>query len=63
MILPNYSLITSHGFEATISVEIGIPTPRVLNFNSIDNEEELRLSLDLLNERCELTAIREALYK
>nr|GEX76662.1 reverse transcriptase domain-containing protein [Tanacetum cinerariifolium] len=51
------------GSEAVISVEIGIPTYRTLTIREGYNEEEMRLNLDLLQERRETAAIREARYK
>ncbi|XP_076912781.1 uncharacterized protein LOC143571172 [Bidens hawaiensis] len=44
-----------------ISVEIGIPSARVLLID--DNDHELRMNLDLLEERRELASIREHNYK
>ncbi|XP_076906333.1 uncharacterized protein LOC143562407 [Bidens hawaiensis] len=44
-----------------IPTEIGIPSARILSTNN--NEEELRLNLDLLEERRELALIREHKYK
>nr|GEW51069.1 hypothetical protein [Tanacetum cinerariifolium] len=51
------------GSEAVISAEIGIPTDRTFMIREGYNEEEMRLNLDLLQERRETTAIREARYK
>lgn len=53
-----YSL--TYGSESIIPAEISVPTPKILNFNPADNEEELCLSLDLVRERQELMAIKEA---
>lgn len=44
-----YSLV--YGVEAVIPAEIGLPSPRVVNFVSSGNEEELRCNLDLLERR------------
>ncbi|XP_076935997.1 uncharacterized protein LOC143602919 [Bidens hawaiensis] len=44
-----------------IPAEIGIPYARVLLVN--DNDQELRMNLDLLEERRELALIREHNYK
>ncbi|GJZ85029.1 reverse transcriptase domain-containing protein [Tanacetum coccineum] len=49
--------------EAVILDEIGIPTYRTLMIREGYNEEEIRLNLDLLQERREAAAIREARYK
>nr|GEV78717.1 reverse transcriptase domain-containing protein [Tanacetum cinerariifolium] len=43
--------------------EIGMPTYRTIHFNESQNEEEMRLNLDLSQERRETAAIREAKYK
>ena len=64
----------TYGSEAMIPAEIGMPTHRTIMFDEnrseedqqwmMDrNEEEQRLSLDLLQERREAAAIREAKYK
>nr|GEV71451.1 reverse transcriptase domain-containing protein [Tanacetum cinerariifolium] len=45
------------------TTEIGMPTYRTIPFNESQNEEEMRLNLDLLQERRETTAIQEAKYK
>ncbi|XP_076920220.1 uncharacterized protein LOC143581276 [Bidens hawaiensis] len=44
-----------------IPAEIGIPSARVLLID--DNDHELRMNLDLLEERRELASIREHNYK
>ncbi|GJT08089.1 hypothetical protein Tco_0842551 [Tanacetum coccineum] len=49
--------------EAVILAEIGKPTYRTLLFNEPQNEEEMRLNLDLIQEMRETAAIREAKYK
>ncbi|GJS56331.1 reverse transcriptase domain-containing protein [Tanacetum coccineum] len=49
--------------EAVILAEIGIPSYRTLMIREEYNEEEQRLNLDLLQERREAAAIREAKYK
>nr|GEW43080.1 hypothetical protein [Tanacetum cinerariifolium] len=49
--------------EVVITVEIGMPTYRTLLFNEAQNEEEMRLNLDLTQERREAPAIQEAKYK
>ncbi|GJS24961.1 reverse transcriptase domain-containing protein [Tanacetum coccineum] len=53
----------TYGSEAVIPAEIGIPTYRTLMIREEYNEEEMRLNLDLLHERRETTAVREARYK
>ncbi|GKD66982.1 reverse transcriptase domain-containing protein, partial [Tanacetum coccineum] len=57
-----YSL--TFGSEAVIPAEVGMPTYRTMMIkDGKDNEEEIRLNLDLLTERKEAAAIREARYK
>ncbi|GKC66684.1 reverse transcriptase domain-containing protein [Tanacetum coccineum] len=53
----------TYGTEAVIPAEIGMPTYRTTIVDVVHNDEELRLNLDLLEERCERTAIREAKAK
>ncbi|GJV06748.1 reverse transcriptase domain-containing protein [Tanacetum coccineum] len=53
----------TYGSEAVIPAEIGMPTYRTIQFNEALNEEEMRLYLDLIQERRETAAIREAKYK
>ncbi|GJX85673.1 reverse transcriptase domain-containing protein [Tanacetum coccineum] len=53
----------TYGSEAIILAEIGIPTYRTLVIREEYNEEEMRLNLDLLQERREAAAIREVRYK
>ncbi|GJX96063.1 reverse transcriptase domain-containing protein [Tanacetum coccineum] len=49
--------------EAVIPAEIGMPTHRTMMIREDENEDELRLNMDLLQERREAVAIREAKYK
>ena len=53
----------TYGSEAMIPAEILRPSARVLMSSKQDNDTELRLNLDLLEERRELAAIKEAKYK
>ncbi|GJY75525.1 reverse transcriptase domain-containing protein [Tanacetum coccineum] len=53
----------TYGTEAVIPAEIGMPTHKTSNVNEKTNDQELRLNLDLLDERREIAAIREARYK
>src|ERR1043165_6289221 len=53
----------TYGSEAVIPAEIACPTARVLMANTTDNDKELRMNLDLLEERRDLAAIKEASYK
>ncbi|GKA57495.1 reverse transcriptase domain-containing protein [Tanacetum coccineum] len=57
------SFSLTYGSEAVIPTEIGIPTYQTLMIREGYNEEEMRLNLDLLQERRETTAIRDARYK
>lgn len=53
----------TYGSEAVIPAEIGMPTYRTMMIQKGMNEEEMRLNLDLLQERREEAAVREARYK
>ncbi|GJV74385.1 hypothetical protein Tco_1505969 [Tanacetum coccineum] len=53
----------TYSSEAVIPAEIGIPTHQTLMIREEYNEEEMRLNLDLLQERRETTAVREVRYK
>ncbi|GKB23730.1 reverse transcriptase domain-containing protein [Tanacetum coccineum] len=53
----------TYGTEAVIPAEIGMPTYRTAAVDAVHNDEELRLNLDLLEERRERAAIREAKTK
>ncbi|KAK1417533.1 hypothetical protein QVD17_26662 [Tagetes erecta] len=53
----------TYGSEAVIPAEIGIPSARTLNAYAANNDQELRSNLDLLEERREIAAIKEAKYK
>ncbi|GJX43924.1 reverse transcriptase domain-containing protein [Tanacetum coccineum] len=55
--------ILTYGSEAVIPAKIGMPTFRTIQLNEAQNEEEMRLNLDLIQERRETAAIREAKYK
>ncbi|XP_071732748.1 uncharacterized protein [Rutidosis leptorrhynchoides] len=56
---PPYSLV--YGTEAVLPAEIQVLTNRTANLE--ENEENLRLNLDLMEERREAALIREAAYK
>ncbi|GJY34259.1 hypothetical protein Tco_0418728 [Tanacetum coccineum] len=47
---------------AVISMEISMPTHRTVMIKEGANNEEMRLNLDLLQERREAAAIREARF-
>nr|GEW03502.1 reverse transcriptase domain-containing protein [Tanacetum cinerariifolium] len=53
----------TYGSEAVIPAEIGMPTYWIIQFIEAQNEEEMRLNLDIIQERRETAAIREAKYK
>nr|GEU71468.1 reverse transcriptase domain-containing protein [Tanacetum cinerariifolium] len=53
----------TYGSEAVIPTEIGMPTYRSIQWNEALNEEEMRLNLDLIQERRKTATIREAKYK
>ena len=50
------------GSEAVIPAELGLPTHKVLNFNSPISDLMSRLDLDMLEEVREEEAIRIAVY-
>ncbi|GJT25584.1 reverse transcriptase domain-containing protein [Tanacetum coccineum] len=50
----------AYGTEAVIPTEIGIPTRRTIQRSDKENEEALRLNLNLIEERREIAAIKEA---
>ncbi|GKC75762.1 reverse transcriptase domain-containing protein [Tanacetum coccineum] len=53
----------TYGTEAIIPAEIGMPTYRTAAVDIVCNDDEIRLNLDLLEERRERAAIREAKAK
>ncbi|XP_070008054.1 uncharacterized protein LOC142165187 [Nicotiana tabacum] len=52
-----------YGIEALILVEIGKPSTRYTQATEESNEEEMRINLDLLQERREVALIRMAAEK
>ena len=56
-----YSMV--YGTESIIPIEVGVPSFRTSNFNKENNEVELRLNLDLLDEKRESAKICQAAYK
>ncbi|XP_071688121.1 uncharacterized protein [Rutidosis leptorrhynchoides] len=56
-----FSLV--YGSEAVIPAEIAVPTQRVMEFNDESNVINLKENLDLLEERHDIAAIREAFNK
>ncbi|GJZ29109.1 reverse transcriptase domain-containing protein [Tanacetum coccineum] len=55
--------LLTYGTEAVILAEIGMPTLRTAEVNLEENKEALEINLDLLEERREHAAIREAKSK
>nr|GEY93226.1 reverse transcriptase domain-containing protein [Tanacetum cinerariifolium] len=53
----------TYGTESIIPAEIGMLTYRTAAVDLVNNDEELRLNLDLLEERWELAAVSEAKSK
>ncbi|GJW75077.1 reverse transcriptase domain-containing protein [Tanacetum coccineum] len=53
----------TYGTKAVIPAEIGMPTYRTTAVDVVHNDDELRLNLDLVEERRERAAIREAQAK
>ncbi|GJV84457.1 reverse transcriptase domain-containing protein [Tanacetum coccineum] len=53
----------TYGTEAVIPAEIGMPTLRTAEVDLVQNNEALEINLDLLEERREQAAIREAKSK
>ncbi|GJX59626.1 hypothetical protein Tco_0291016 [Tanacetum coccineum] len=53
----------AYGTEAAIPAEVGMPMYRTAVVDAVHNDEELRPNLDLLEERRERAAIREAKAK
>ncbi|GKC05422.1 hypothetical protein Tco_0997032 [Tanacetum coccineum] len=57
------SFSLTYGTEAVIPAEINMPKYRTAAVDAVHNNKELRLNLDLLEERRERAAIREAKAK
>ncbi|GJR19669.1 reverse transcriptase domain-containing protein [Tanacetum coccineum] len=55
--------LLTYGVEAVILAEIGMPTLRTVEVDLVGNNEALEINLDLLEERREEEAIREAKSK
>ncbi|GKA95096.1 reverse transcriptase domain-containing protein, partial [Tanacetum coccineum] len=53
----------TYGSEAVIPAEIGMPTHRTMMIREDENENKMRLNIDLLQERKEAVTIRESKYK
>ncbi|GKC60208.1 reverse transcriptase domain-containing protein [Tanacetum coccineum] len=53
----------TYRMEAVIPAEIGMPTLRIAKIDMVQNDEALEINLDLLEEKREQSAIREARSK
>ncbi|GJX30982.1 hypothetical protein Tco_0240837 [Tanacetum coccineum] len=53
----------TYGIEAVIPAEIGMPTLRTAEVDVVRNDKALEINLDLVEERREQAAIREAKRK
>lgn len=53
----------TYGTEAVIPVEIGMPSLRCTAVHQVSNDQQLRLNLDVLEEKREAAAIEEARSK
>nr|GEU45471.1 reverse transcriptase domain-containing protein [Tanacetum cinerariifolium] len=53
----------TNGMEAVIPAEIGMPTLRIVEVDIVQNDDALEINMDLLEERREHAAIREAKSK
>nr|GEU35316.1 reverse transcriptase domain-containing protein [Tanacetum cinerariifolium] len=53
----------TYGVEAVLPIEISIPTKRTRKVDPTQNDKDLRINLEVLEERREIAAIREAAYK
>ncbi|GKE66056.1 hypothetical protein Tco_1520217 [Tanacetum coccineum] len=58
-----YGKIHMGTYKAVIPIEIRVKTKRVQDFDSKENEKRRREDLDILEERREMEAIKEAHYK
>ncbi|GJZ00596.1 reverse transcriptase domain-containing protein [Tanacetum coccineum] len=61
--IPHHDKILTYETEAIIPAKIGIPTLRIVEVDLVQNNEALVINLDLLEERREQAAIREAKSK
>ena len=53
----------SYGAKIVIPIETGFPTLRTQSFNPINNDELLKKSLDLIEERRESVMVQLAYYQ
>ncbi|GJX23621.1 reverse transcriptase domain-containing protein [Tanacetum coccineum] len=57
------SFSLTYGTKVVLRVEISIPTKRTRKVAPTQNEKDLRMNLELLEERRDIVAIREVAYK
>ena len=53
----------TYGVEAVIPLGTGFPTSRTSSFNPSDNDEQLKKSLDLIEEKRENAMVQLAYYQ
>ncbi|GJW36473.1 reverse transcriptase domain-containing protein [Tanacetum coccineum] len=53
----------TYGTEAFLPIDFSIPTKRTRKVDPAQNEKDLRINLEVLEERRDIAAIREAAYK
>ena len=53
----------TYGFEAVVPNELEILSYRVANYNQQENDEALRVELDLVEERRDQAFVQSAAYK
>ena len=53
----------TYGAEVVIPLETGFPTSRTSSFNPSDNDEQLKKSLDLIEEKRENAMVQLAYYQ
>ncbi|XP_023760201.1 uncharacterized protein LOC111908618 [Lactuca sativa] len=53
----------TYGTEAMLPMEVAVNTLRVANKDEENNVKDLRINLDILEEKCEESGVRQAAYK
>ncbi|GJU77874.1 reverse transcriptase domain-containing protein [Tanacetum coccineum] len=53
----------TYGTKAVLPIEVSIPTKRTKKVDLVQNERDLRIHLEILEERREVATIKEAAYK
>jgi hypothetical protein len=53
----------AYGVEAVIPLKVGLPTTQTTEFDTKENENNLRKDLNLLEERRDMATIRLASYQ